>query len=54
MTGKGPAGEGTEEFIACPGLDLQLIRPARKDEPPRYFPNWLRQRAEAITWTLKN
>src|SRR5207245_11573489 len=21
---------------------------------PRYFPNWLRQRVEAIIWTLKN
>ena len=28
--------------------------PARRDEPPRYFPNWLRQRIEAIIWTLKN
>jgi len=31
-----------------------LIRPARKDERPRYFPNWLRQRVEAIIWTLKH
>jgi hypothetical protein len=32
-----------------------LIRPARKDEKePGYFPNWLRQRVEAIIWTLKN
>ena len=32
-----------------------LIRPARKDEKqPRQFPNWLRQRVEAIIWTLKN
>jgi hypothetical protein len=54
VTGKGLAGEGTEEFFASPGLDLTLIRPARKDEPPRYFPNWLRQRVEAIIWTLKN
>src|SRR6266516_888597 len=29
-------------------------RPARKDENARYFPNWLRQRVEAIIWTLKN
>ena len=54
VTGKGLAGEGTGEFFASPGLDLTLIRPARKDEPPRYFPNWLRQRVEAIIWTLKN
>ena len=54
VTGKGLAGEGTEEFFASPGLDLTLIRPARKDEPSRYFPNWLRQRIEAIIWTLKN
>jgi hypothetical protein len=34
---------------------LTLIRPARKDEKqPRYFPNWLRQRVEAIIWTLKH
>jgi hypothetical protein len=54
VTGKGLAGQGTEEFFARPGLDLALIRPARKDEHPRYFPNWLRQRVEAIIWTLKN
>ena len=54
VTDKGLAGEGTEEFFARPGLDLTLIRPARKDEKPRYFPNWLRQRVEAIIWTLKN
>ena len=54
VTDKGLAGEGTEEFFATPGLNLTLIRPARKDEPPRYFPNWLRQRIEAIIWTLKN
>jgi len=54
VTGKGLSGEGTEEFFASPGLDLTLIRPARKDEEPRPFPNWLRQRVEAIIWTLKN
>ncbi len=54
VTDKGLAGEDTEEFFASPGLDLALIRPARKDEPPRYFPNWLRQRVEAIIWTLKH
>ena len=36
------------------GPDLDLT-PARKDEKkPRCFPNWLRQRVEAIIWTLKN
>jgi hypothetical protein len=54
VTDKGLSGEGTEEFFASPGLDLTLIRPARKDEEPRPFPNWLRQRVEAIIWTLKN
>jgi hypothetical protein len=49
---KGFAGEDFEKFLA--GLGLDLIRPARKDEKPRYFPNWLRQRVEAIIWTLKN
>jgi hypothetical protein len=43
------------EFFTSPGLSLILIRSARKDEEaPRPFPNWLRQRIEAIIWTLKN
>jgi hypothetical protein len=55
VTDKGLSGEETEEFFASDGLQLTLIRPARKDEKqPRYFPNWLRQRVEAIIWTLKN
>ncbi len=54
VTDKGLSGEDTEEYFASPGLDLTLIRPARKDEKPRHFPNWLRQRVEAIIWTLKN
>jgi hypothetical protein len=55
VTDKGLAGEETEEFFAAPDLGLILIRPARKDEKaPRPFPNWLRQRVEAIIWTLKN
>ena len=54
VTDKGLAGQDTEEFFAGLSLDLTLIRPARKDEAPRYFPNWLRQRAGAIIWTLKN
>ncbi len=55
MTDKGLSGEGFEDFLAGDGLVLTLIRPARKDETaPRYFPNWLRQRVEAIVWTLKN
>ena len=55
VTDKGLSGEGTEEFFAGPDLGLVLIRPARKDEKqPRPFPNWLRQRIEAIIWTLKN
>jgi hypothetical protein len=55
VTDKGLSGEDTEEFFAGPGLGLILIRPARKDEKtPRPFPNWLRQRVEAIIWTLKN
>jgi hypothetical protein len=55
VTGKGLSGEETEEFFASEDLRLTLIRPARKDETtPRAFPNWLRQRVEAIIWTLKN
>ena len=55
VTDKGLSGEETEEYFASVELGLTLIRPARKDEKePRYFPNWLRQRVEAIIWTLKN
>jgi Transposase DDE domain len=55
VTDKGLAGEETEAFFASEDLGLALIRPARKNETePRYFPNWLRQRIEAIIWTLKN
>jgi len=53
VTDKGLAGVDVEEFFT--GLDLTLLRPARRDEKtPRSFPNWLRQRIEAIIWTLKN
>jgi hypothetical protein len=55
VTDKGLSGEDFEEFFTSPELGLVLVRPARKDEKtPRYFPNWLRQRVEAIIWTLKN
>jgi hypothetical protein len=55
VTDKGLSGEDTEAFFASPDLGLILIRPARKDETtPRPFPNWLRQRIEAIIWMLKN
>ena len=55
VTDKGLSGQGTEEFFAGDRLGLTLIRPARKDEKqPRPFPNWLRQRVEAVIWTLKN
>jgi hypothetical protein len=55
VTDKGLSGEDTEAFFTSSELGLTLIRPARKDEKaPRCFPNWLRQRAEAIIWTLKN
>jgi len=55
VTGKGLSGEETEEFFASDDLQLTLIRPARKDDKqPRPFPDWLRQRVEAIIWTLKN
>jgi hypothetical protein len=55
VTDKGLSGEDTEAFFASEELQLTLIRPARKDEKtPRPFPNWLRQRVEAIIWTLKH
>jgi len=50
---KGLAGEQIEGFFA--ELGLWLVRPARADEPdPGAFPGWLRQRIEAIIWTLKH
>jgi hypothetical protein len=53
VTDKGLSGEDTEQLFT--DLGLTLIRPARTDEnTPRPFPNWLRQRIEAIIWTLKN
>ena len=55
VTDKGLSGENFEEFFTSEDLGLVLIRPARKDEKtPRPFPNWLRQRVEAIIWTLKH
>jgi hypothetical protein len=55
VTDKGLSGEDFEEFLAGQDLGLTLVRPARKDEKqPRPFPNWLRQRVEAIIWTLKS
>jgi hypothetical protein len=53
VTDKGLSGQETQAFFA--ELGLCVIRPARKDEhDPGSFPNWLRQRVEAIIWTLKN
>jgi hypothetical protein len=51
---KGFAGTGIEKAAA--DLGHPLIRPPRQDEPPptRPFPSWIRQRIEAIIWTLKN
>lgn len=55
VTDKGLSGQDTEALFAGPDLGLTLFRPARKDETaPRSFPNWLRQRVEAIIWTLKH
>jgi hypothetical protein len=53
VTDKCLSGQDTDQFFA--DLDLTLIRPSRRDEKtPRPFPNWLRQRVEAIIWTLKH
>ncbi|WP_461004163.1 IS982 family transposase, partial [Streptomonospora sediminis] len=50
---KGFAGAGIESAAA--GLGHVLVRPAREDEPEDpSFPGWLRQRIEAVIWTLKN
>jgi DDE family transposase len=51
---RGFAGDDFEEFLAGDDLHLTLIRPARANEKTaRPFPNWLRQRVEAVIWTLK-
>ena len=53
VSDKGLAGQQIE--TVWPSLELLLMRPARTDEPdPGHFPNWLRQRVEAIIWTLKH
>jgi hypothetical protein len=53
VTDKALAGTQIEGFFA--ELGLCLIRPARADEAdPKVFPAWLRQRIEAIIWTLKH
>ena len=50
---KGFAGGDFQTALA--GLDLVILRPARTDEPEGGgFPNWLRQRVEAVIWTLKH
>ncbi len=49
---KGFAGAGIEHAAA--GLGHVLVRPRHQDEPERVFPGWLRQRIEAISWTLKD
>jgi hypothetical protein len=50
---KGFAGRDFQAALA--DLELGIVRPARTDEPQgRVFPNWLRQRVEAIIWTLKH
>lgn len=49
---KGVAGRDFEAALA--GRELSIVRPARRDEPdPGTFPNWLRQRVEAIIWTFQ-
>ena len=54
ITDKGLSGQGTKEFFTGDGLGLALLRPARKDEKqPRPFPNWFRQRVEAVIWTRR-
>jgi hypothetical protein len=46
--------------LVARALELLTRQPAARDARPqrratsRYFPNWLRQRIEAIIWTLQN
>ncbi|MUL43570.1 transposase [Streptomonospora sp. PA3] len=54
---KGFAGAGIESAVAATGHTI--VRPALESEKqrghgPRHFPGWLRQRIEAVIWTLKN
>ena len=49
---KGFAGRAFEAALA--GMGITVVRPARRDERDAgVFPNWLRQRIEAVIWTLK-
>jgi hypothetical protein len=53
VSDKGLAGREVQTALA--DKHLILLRPARTDEPdPGSFPAWLRQRVEAIIWTLKH
>jgi hypothetical protein len=53
VTDKGLSGADSEALFT--DLGLTLVRPIRRDETtPHPFPNWLRQRVEAIIWTLKS
>lgn len=50
-----PAEASAEKAAA--DLGYVLIRPVSQDEPQptaAVFPGWLRQRIEAVIWTLKN
>jgi hypothetical protein len=53
VSDKGLASHRVQAALA--DQHLLLVRPARTDEPdPGGFPAWLRQRVEAIIWTLKH
>lgn len=53
VTDKGLSGAQNDEFFT--DLDLFLLRPAYRNEKRTWpFPGWLRQRIEAIIWTLKS
>lgn len=52
---QGFAEAGIETAMAASGH--VLVRPRRADEPEsavEVLPGWLRQRVEAVIWTLKN
>jgi hypothetical protein len=50
---KGFAGADFEAALA--GMGITVVRPARQDEAEHgVFPDWLRQRVEAVIWTLKS
>ena len=54
VTDKGLAGRGHREALRRAWACVCSARPAPTSPTGGVFPNWLRQRIEAIIWTLKH